>query len=259
MDAGAHRRVPDQPGQLDFSGLVRTYIVHAPAGVSHPVGVVVNLRGGGGTGRGEEALAADYGVDPGRIFASGISNGAFMTNRLACDRADLSAAIAPVSGTLGVNVGCAPSRPVAVLETHGTADPIVPFDGGPMIGRGGPSTIVSAPSMIDRWREIDGCHGVPTEDVLPSVGDGTEVHRFSSTACSGGTAAVFMQVDNGGHTWPCGTQYMPKAIIGRPATPSTPPKPAGSSSPATPNKPGALTPSHSLRRGLQTGAARSAV
>jgi polyhydroxybutyrate depolymerase len=221
---------PDQPGQLDFGGLVRTYIVHALAGVSHPVRLVVNLHGGGGTGRGEEALthydavadahgfvvvypdgidtnwadgrgasepdrrgiddvgfisalvgklAADYGVDPGRIFATGISNGAFMTNRLACDRADLFAAIAPVSGTLGVNAGCAPSRPVAVRETHGTADPIVPSDGGPMIGRGGPSTIVSAPSMIDRWREIDGCHGVPTEDELPSVGDGTEVHRFS--------------------------------------------------------------------------------
>jgi polyhydroxybutyrate depolymerase len=136
-----------------------------------------------------------------------------MTNRLACDRADLFAAIAPVSGTLGVNAGCAPSRPVAVRETHGTADPIVPSDGGPTIGRGGPSTIGSAPSMIDRWREIDGCHGVPTEDVLPSVGDGTEVHRFSSTACSGGSAAVFMQVDNGGHTWPGGTQYLPTAII----------------------------------------------
>jgi polyhydroxybutyrate depolymerase len=107
----------------------------------------------------------------------GISNGAFMTNRLACDRADPFAAIAPVSGTLGVNVGC-------------------------------------APSMIDRWREIDGCHGVPTEDVLPSVGDGIEVHRFSSTACSAGSAAVFMQVDNGGHTWPGGTQYLPTAIIG---------------------------------------------
>jgi polyhydroxybutyrate depolymerase len=256
---------PDQAGQFDFGGLTRTYVVHAPAGVTHPVALVVNLHGGGGTGRGQEALthydavadahgfvvvypdgidknwadgrgasepdrrgiddvgfisalagklAADYGVDPGHVFATGISNGAFMTNRLACDRADLFAAIAPVSGTLGVNVGCAPSRPVAVLATHGTADPIVPFDGGPMIGRGGPSTIVSAPSMDDRWRDLDGCHGAPTEDVLPGTGDGTEVHRLTATTCADGTEVVFMQVDNGGHTWPGGTQYLPKAIIG---------------------------------------------
>lgn len=256
---------PDQPGQLDFGGLVRTYVVHAPAGVSHPVGLVVNLHGGGGTGRGEEALthydavadahgfvvvypdgidknwadgrgasepnrrgiddvgfisalvsklAADYGIDAGHIFATGMSNGAFMTNRLACDRADLFAAIAPVSGTLGVNVECTPSRPVAVLEIHGTADPIVPFDGGAMIGRGGPSTIVSAPSMVERWRDIDGCQSDPGQDVLPRNSDGTEVHRFTTTSCADGTAVVFMAVDNGGHTWPGGTQYPPKAVIG---------------------------------------------
>jgi polyhydroxybutyrate depolymerase len=259
------RAAPDHLGQFDFGGLTRTYVVHAPAGASHPVGLVVNLHGRGSTGRGQQALthydavadtngfvvvypdgidrgwadgrgvsdsdrrgiddvgfisalagklAADYGVDPGHVFATGISNGAFMTNRLACDRADLFAAIAPVSGTLGINVGCAPSRPVAVLETHGTADPLVPFGGGPSTGRGGSTTIVSAPAMVDRWREVDGCHGAPAEDVLPGNGDGTEVRRFTSTACDGGAAVVFMQVDNGGHTWPGGTQYLPTAIIG---------------------------------------------
>jgi polyhydroxybutyrate depolymerase len=46
----------------------------------------------------------------------------------ACDRADLIAAVAPVAGTLGINVPCNPSRPVSVLQTHGTADPVVPYD-----------------------------------------------------------------------------------------------------------------------------------
>jgi polyhydroxybutyrate depolymerase len=82
-------------------------------------------------------LQNEYGIDPGHVFATGMSNGGFMSNRLGCDRADVFAAIAPVSGTLGANVACNPSRPVAVLEVHGTADPIVPFDGGTMRGRGG--------------------------------------------------------------------------------------------------------------------------
>jgi polyhydroxybutyrate depolymerase len=159
-------------------------------------------------------LVTEFGIDPGHVFATGMSNGAFMANRLACDRADVFAAVAPVSGTLGVNVGCAPSRPVAVLETHGTADPIVPFDGGTMTGRGGTSEILAAPAMIARWRQADGCQDTPAEDVLPSTGDGTEGHRFTSSACSAGTAAVFMRVNGGGHTWPGAAEYRPKQIVG---------------------------------------------
>jgi polyhydroxybutyrate depolymerase len=125
-----------------------------------------------------------------------------------------SGKLAPVSGTLGAAVACNPSRPVAVLEVHGTADPLVPFDGGTMRGRGGTSDIVSAPAMVERWRTADGCQGAPAAETLPSTGDGTVVHRFVSTSCAAGTAVVFCQVDDGGHTWPGGPQYLPKAIIG---------------------------------------------
>lgn len=101
-------------------------------------------------------LVADFGIDPGHVYATGMSAGAFMANRLACQRADVFAAIAPVAGTLGVNMGCAPSRPVSVLVTHGTADPVVPFNGGPMVGRGGPSDIISAPALAARFRQAGG-------------------------------------------------------------------------------------------------------
>lgn len=61
-------------------------------------------------------LSADYGIPPGRVFATGMSAGGFMATRLACDRADLVSAIAPVAGTLGSGVRCAPSRPVSVMQ-----------------------------------------------------------------------------------------------------------------------------------------------
>jgi polyhydroxybutyrate depolymerase len=159
-------------------------------------------------------LLNDFGVDPGHVFATGMSNGGFMANRLACDRADVFAAIAPVAGTLGVNVTCNPSRPVAVLEVHGTADPLVPFNGGEVRGRGGVSHVISVPAMVGRWRAVDGCQGEPSAEQLPSAGDGTVVHRFASTACAPGTEVVFFQVDRGGHTWPGGKQYLPKVVIG---------------------------------------------
>jgi polyhydroxybutyrate depolymerase len=164
------------------------------------------------------ALAAklqnDFGVPAGHVFATGMSNGGFMANKLACDRADVFAAIAPVAGTLGAGVACNPSRPVSVLEAHGTADPLVPFNGGDVHGRGGISHAISVNSMVDKWRLADGCQGDPSTEELPDVGDGTFVRRFDSTACAASSEVVFYRIDGGGHTWPGGKQYLPKAIIG---------------------------------------------
>jgi polyhydroxybutyrate depolymerase len=159
-------------------------------------------------------LVADFGIDPGHVYATGLSAGAFMANRLACDRADLFAAIAPVAGTLGASVPCNPSLPVSVMETHGTTDPVVPFDGGTMTGRGGASDIVGAQAMAQRWRQMDGCQGAPTEDVLPDAGDGTSTHRFTSASCSAGASVIFMRVDGGGHTWPGVPEVLPAQSVG---------------------------------------------
>jgi polyhydroxybutyrate depolymerase len=159
-------------------------------------------------------LVADFGIDPGRVFATGLSAGAFMTNRLACERADLFAAIAPVAGTLGADVACNLSRPVAVLETHGTADPIVPFNGGIMMGRGGTSNILGAPAMMERWRQVNDCQGVPTDDVLPDNRDGTQTHRLALPTCAAGRAVVLMRIDGGGHTWPGAPEFLAQQIVG---------------------------------------------
>jgi polyhydroxybutyrate depolymerase len=253
----------DLSGTFRSGGMDRTYTLHVPPG--DPVGLVLSLHGGGGTGIGQRnltdfdtvadannllvvypdgydkswadgrgaspadrrhvddigflvGLAAklqnDYNIAPGHVFATGMSNGAFMSNRLACDRADVFAAIAPVAGTLGVGVACNPSRPVSVWEAHGTADPLVPFKGGAVRGRGGISRSISVTGMVDKWRSADGCQGDPSVQVLPNVGDGTVVHRFDSTACAASTEVVFYQIDHGGHTWPGGKQYLPTAIIG---------------------------------------------
>jgi len=143
-----------------------------------------------------DRLSRDYGIPPGRVFATGMSAGAFMATRLACERADLISAIAPVAGSLGAAFPCAPSRSVSVLEVHGTADPVVPFDGGTMLGRGGYSDIVAPPAMAQRWRELDRCPA-PVEDAPVGA-----VHRLTATGCADGTEVVFVQVDGGGHTWP---------------------------------------------------------
>jgi polyhydroxybutyrate depolymerase len=72
-----------------------------------------------------------YCVDPKRVYATGFSNGALLTYELGCSMPDVFAAIAPVAGALGVAPpACEPARPVPVWQAHGTADRIVPYDGG---------------------------------------------------------------------------------------------------------------------------------
>jgi polyhydroxybutyrate depolymerase len=142
-----------------------------------------------------DRLTQDFGIDRGRVFATGMSAGAFMANRLACARADVFSAVAPVAGTLGSAFPCSPSQPVSVLSIHGTADNVVPFNGGPMVGRGGASDIVAAPALAQRWRELDRCPAPVADSPAPSV------HRFTSIGCADGTEVSFVQIDGGAHTW----------------------------------------------------------
>jgi len=142
-----------------------------------------------------DRLSVEYGIPAGRVFVTGMSAGAFMANRLACDRADLISAIAPVSGTLGTGVPCAPSRAVSVLQIHGTADQVVPYSGGGMIGRGGASEIVSAPALTGLWAAVDRCASPP----IPAP---AEVPRLVAAGCAGGAEVVLVSINGGGHIWP---------------------------------------------------------
>ena len=143
-----------------------------------------------------ERLTRELAVPPGRVFVTGMSAGGFMANRLACDRADLVSAVAPVAGTLGSGVPCAPSRPVSVLAIHGTADAVVPYGGGPMVGRGGPSDVLSAPALAQRWQQADGCPAPLVDQPGPGV------QRVAATGCAGGTEVVLLSIDGGSHIWP---------------------------------------------------------
>jgi len=142
-----------------------------------------------------DKLTAEYNIEPGHVFATGMSAGAFMAERLACQRADVVMAIAPVAGSLGSGYSCNPSQPVSVFATNGVADPVGPYNGGGMVGRGGPSDIVAPAALAGRWRDLNDCPA-PVED-SPSPG----VRRSTAAGCAGGTEVVFVSVDGGGHEW----------------------------------------------------------
>ncbi|MDY7232645.1 alpha/beta hydrolase family esterase [Hyalangium rubrum] len=132
-------------------------------------------------------------VDTRRTYATGMSNGAFFSYRLACDRAERFAAIAPVAG-MENNTSCEPRRPVPVMHFHGTADTTIPFDGG-TIPLGRPYT--SAPATVARQASRNGCNGALQETYRR--GDSTcQTH----TGCT--APATLCTIRDGGHTWPGG-------------------------------------------------------
>jgi polyhydroxybutyrate depolymerase len=143
------------------------------------------------------------GIDPKNIFVTGMSNGAIMAYRLACEGPIALAAIGPVAGDL--EVPCtAPVAPVSVIAIHGTADQNVPYAGG--IGAKAFVRVdhASVASSLARWRTIDRCEQQPS-----ATRSGAVVRE--TTVCAGGTAIVLITVDGAGHQWPGAIPVAPAA------------------------------------------------
>lgn len=162
----------------------------------------------------------NYSVDAKKIYATGISNGGFMSTRLGCELSNRIAAIAVNAATIEATTiapNCKPNRPVPALYIHGTTDPLVPFLGG-QITAGGTAggTILSHFQAIDKWVTINACNPTPTVTDLPDIAnDGTTIKQRVYSGGTNGSEVVSYVVLNGGHTWPQGYQYLNEAIIGK--------------------------------------------
>jgi polyhydroxybutyrate depolymerase len=218
----------------------RRYLLHAPASHGSPLPLVVALHGGSQTAADMERMtglstAADreqfiavypegidkswadgrgttssHAIDRARVFAAGASNGGTMAHRLGCELSDLIVAIGPVIAAMPSKLAptCKPAVPVAVMGIQGTADPLMPFEGGDEgagsarhLGAGG--RIESARTTQELWRSIDGCNAAPSVSALPPhASDGTSVTRRAYSGCRGGADVVWYEIEGGGHRWP---------------------------------------------------------
>ncbi len=148
-----------------------------------------------------------------RVYLVGMSNGATMAARAACEMGDRITALAQVAGTAALEVAaaCRPAAPPAILSIHGTADRYAPYGGGTargvlarlvLRGRTGPSIGVEA--WARHWVEAHQAAATPTtERVAPDT-----VRR------AWGPDVVFYRVEGGGHTWPGAGTWVPP-ILGR--------------------------------------------
>jgi polyhydroxybutyrate depolymerase len=139
-----------------------------------------------------QTVGAERAVDRDRVYVAGFSNGGYMAYRAACERPDTLAAVASVAGTLPDFFDCRPSRALGVLEIHGTADAVVPYE-----GRCRPERCVpSSERVVEEWSERDGCRESPRVRIRGRVTS----TRWAS--CRSGSAVRLYVIAGGTHTWP---------------------------------------------------------
>ena len=136
-----------------------------------------------------ESIAGDGCVDAKRIYAVGFSMGGGMSHYLACNAADVFAAVAPAAFDLLIpeEMPCTPSRPISVLAFRGTNDTTVPFAGG--LGPSGKITFLGAQASFERWAELDGC-------AMPTTSEGDCTYY---SGCEAGTEVGLCVAQGGGH------------------------------------------------------------
>lgn len=142
-------------------------------------------------------VATNYMIDLDRVYFTGLSNGGFMSNYLACHLSQKITAIASVSGTLIPYqiTNCLPNHPMPILYIHGTSDAIVPYSGS--LG------IASAEDWVQHWVSFNNCSSPITEQ-LPDIdpNDGCTVSHYIYPNGNNGSSVEFYKIIGGGHTWP---------------------------------------------------------
>jgi polyhydroxybutyrate depolymerase len=147
-----------------------------------------------------------------------MSNGGFMSARLACDFSGKLATVAIVAASISTNTAaaCNPAKPISVLILQGTADPLVPFDGGLLGENGDRGEILSHGAAVVKFTALNRCLSDPARKHIPDEAkDGTSVDISIYSNCVSGAEVRSYAVINGGHTWPGGVPYLPGPIIGK--------------------------------------------
>jgi polyhydroxybutyrate depolymerase len=162
------------------------------------------------------------------VFALGISNGGLMAEHLA--RHGLLELDGIVLVAAGATVRSRQARPVPAqcarfLAFHGTADPLVPYRGGPIgplgrlagrrAGPGNPGRGAAAPieEVAADWAFATDAPPRPGSEAIPGPPGDLQVERLVWPTATGASPVLYRVID-GGHTWPGGAPYLPARFVG---------------------------------------------
>jgi polyhydroxybutyrate depolymerase len=154
-----------------------------------------------------DKLEAAYNIDPARIYANGLSNGGAMAFVLSCRLSDRISAVGMVAAAQTLPwTWCTTRRPMPMIAFHGTADRIIPYEGGRSPIASG--LFPSVPTWTANWARRNQCETKPTESAVAA-----DVTRIQYGNCAQGAAVVLYRVQGGGHSWP-GGKPLPQSLVG---------------------------------------------
>ncbi len=145
-----------------------------------------------------DTLHMNYDINLNKVYATGMSNGGYMSYKLACELTDRLQAIASVTGSVvpaELDI-CMPPTSFPIMQIHGTADPTVAY-GGSTFG-------VGIEDLIAYWVEHNNCANTP-DTVFVEEGpaaDNCSAVKISYTDCDTDREVIFFKIIDGGHTWP---------------------------------------------------------
>ncbi len=156
-----------------------------------------------------DSVGADYNIDSTRIYATGMSNGGFMSFLLASQLSEKIAAIASVAGSMTPETynNSNPSHPTPILQFHGTADGVVPYNGA--------IWTLSVEDVLQYWVDYNYCNALPSITSLPDIEptDGSTVEHIVYSGGDNEVNVEHFRIIGGEHTWPgsdfggAGTNY----------------------------------------------------
>ncbi len=157
-------------------------------------------------------VVAEHRADAGRVCIAGASNGGMMTYRMLIEAPDLFAAAAAFVANLPAGTRPVPRRPVPLMIMNGTADPLMPWDGGPISGDRG--RVTSTAETVRHFVRGNGLSGPPRHRPLPDrdPGDGC---RMVESRWDGAAPVVLVTVEGGGHRIPWPGAGRPGPLAGR--------------------------------------------
>ena len=167
-----------------------------------------------------DKMIQHHSIDASRIYATGISNGGFMSIRLALDLSEKIVAVAPVTAQLAkVNQDKRPGSPISIMIINGTKDPLVPYNGGHIRLfrlRRSRGELLSTHATINKFKGFNQCSRVPEREPLLNAypNDKTQVEIVKYTGCQEVSEVILVKVIGGGHTWPGGSQYLKPERVG---------------------------------------------
>lgn len=192
----------------DFRGIADTanFLVVHPMGTEDNSGITHWNVGWGGSTVDDigftnallDTLLANYQINEDRIYSTGMSNGGFLSYELACELSERIAAIASVTGTMNAGrfATCNPSHPMPVMEIHGTADAVVPYNGA--------NWIEGTEEVVAFWADFNNLNQEPTITDVPNTNtnDGSTVERWVYSAGANSVQVELFKIFQGAHTWP---------------------------------------------------------